>query len=116
MRQVYVIKTREYYCFYYVFISYFKAQCIVNALCVSVCGLHGAESIIILAGGDESNILSAGGTESMMLSAYAESIIISAPPAVTTILSVPFDCVLRCLLQYQANSGAAGGNKKHNKW
>jgi hypothetical protein len=39
-QQVYVIKTREYYCFYYVFISYIKAQCIVNTPCLSVCGLR----------------------------------------------------------------------------
>jgi hypothetical protein len=38
--QVYVIKTREYYCFYYLFISYFKAPHIVDLPCPSVCGLH----------------------------------------------------------------------------
>jgi hypothetical protein len=35
-----VIKTRENYCFYYVFVSYLKAGCIVNAPCLSVCGLR----------------------------------------------------------------------------
>jgi hypothetical protein len=75
-RQVHVVKTSEYYCFYYVFTSYFKARCI-NAPCLSVCGLRGAESIIILsAGGAETIILSAGGTERMMLSACAESMIV----------------------------------------
>ncbi len=39
LRQVCVIKTRKYYCLYYVFISYFKAQCIVDAPCLCVCGL-----------------------------------------------------------------------------
>jgi hypothetical protein len=39
-QQVYVIKTREYYCFYYLFISYFNTQRIVDVLCLSVCGLH----------------------------------------------------------------------------
>ncbi len=34
-RQVYVVKTREYYCFYYVFISFFKAIRIVNAPCLT---------------------------------------------------------------------------------
>jgi hypothetical protein len=40
LRDVYVVKTREYYCFCCVFISYFKARFIVDALCLSVCGLH----------------------------------------------------------------------------
>jgi hypothetical protein len=35
-RQVYVVKTGEYYCFYYVLISYFKAQHIIDAPCLSV--------------------------------------------------------------------------------
>jgi hypothetical protein len=55
--QVYVIKTREYYCFFYLFISNFKAQRIIDALCLSVCRLHGAESIILSAGGAEMSIL-----------------------------------------------------------
>jgi hypothetical protein len=57
LRNKTVIKTREYYCFYYVFISYFKAQHIIDAPCLSVCGLRGAESIILSAGGAESIIL-----------------------------------------------------------
>jgi hypothetical protein len=56
VQQVYVVKTREYYCFYYVFISYFKARQIVDALCLSVCGLHNAESIILSAHGAETII------------------------------------------------------------
>jgi hypothetical protein len=35
-----------------------------------------------------------GGTDSMMLSACAESMIVSAPPAASMTLSVPFDCVI----------------------
>ncbi len=93
-REVYVVKSREYYCFYYVFISYLKARCFVNAPCLSVCGLCGAESIIFSAGGAETIILLAGGAESMMLSACAESMIVSAPPATSMILSAPFDSVL----------------------
>jgi hypothetical protein len=61
--------------------SYFKVQQIVNVPCLSVCGLHGDESIILSAGSAESIILSAGSTESMMLSSCAESMIVSAPPA-----------------------------------
>ncbi len=56
-------------------------------LCLSVCGLHGAESIILSAGGAETVILSVGGNESMMLSACAESMIVSAPPTASMILS-----------------------------
>jgi hypothetical protein len=80
------IKTREYYCLYYVFISYFKAQLIVGAPCLSVCGLRSAESIILSVGGAETIILSAGSTESTMLSACAESMIVSALPAESMIL------------------------------
>ncbi len=64
-QQVYVLKTRDYYCFYFVFISYFKAQHIVDAPYLSVCGLRGAESIIFSVGGTETILLSAGGAESM---------------------------------------------------
>ena len=87
-------KIREYYCFYYVFISYFKARYIVSMQCLSVCGLRGTESIILSAGGAETIILSAGGTESMMLSACAESMIVPVPPAASMKLSAPFDCVI----------------------
>ncbi len=113
-QQDYVIKTREYYCFYHVFINYFKAQCIFDAPCLSVCELHSAESIILSAGGAETIILSAGGAESMMLSAYAESMIVSVPPAESMILSAPCDHVIT-LLQH-ANRGAAWGNKKNHNW
>jgi hypothetical protein len=89
-----VVKTREYYCIYYVFIGCFKARRIVDAPCLSVCGLHGAESIILSAGGAETITLSAGGAESMMLSACAESMIVSAPPAASMILPAPFDPVI----------------------
>jgi hypothetical protein len=67
--QVYVVKTREYYCFYHVFISYFEAQHIDNALCLSVCGLCGTESIILSVGGTETIILSHGGRDDSILSA-----------------------------------------------
>ncbi len=97
LRDKSVIKTREYYCFYYVFISYFKAWCIVKAPCLSVCGLHGAESIILSAGGAETIIFSAGGAESMMLSECAESMIVSAPPVASMILSAMFDCFILLL-------------------
>jgi hypothetical protein len=94
--QVYVIKTREYYCFFYLFISNFKAQRIIDALCLSVCRLHGAESIILSAGGAEPIpiLLSASGAESMMLSACTESMIVSVPPAESMVLSAPFDRVI----------------------
>jgi hypothetical protein len=59
-----VVKTREYYCFYHVFISYFKARHIVDVPCLSVCGFCGAESIILSAGSTETIIFSAGGAES----------------------------------------------------
>jgi hypothetical protein len=110
-RQVYVIKTREYYCFYYVFISYFKARRILDMPCLSVCRLRDAESITLSAGGAETIILSAGGAESMMLSACAESMIVSEPPAASMILSAPFDSEITLLSCY-GNSGAAGGKKK----
>ncbi len=98
LRNKSVIKTREYYCFYYVFIIYFMAQCIVDAPCLSVCRLCSAESIILSAGVAETIILSAGGSsESMMLSACTESMIVSAPPAVSMILSAPFDHVIMLL-------------------
>ncbi len=108
-QQVYVVQTREYYCFYYVFISYFKAQHIINVPCLSVCGLSGAESIILSVGSAETIILSAGGTESMMLSVCSESMIVSAPPAASMILSA---CLIVLLRYYHANSGAVGGNKR----
>jgi hypothetical protein len=92
-----VAKTREYSCFYHVFISYFKARRIVNEPCLSVCGLCGAESIIPSAGSAETIILSAGGSESMMLSACAESMIVSVPPAASMKLSAPFDRVIMVL-------------------
>ncbi len=53
-----VVKTREYYYFYYVFISYFKAQHLVDAPCLSVCRLRGTKSIILSAGGTETITLS----------------------------------------------------------
>ncbi len=52
-RQVYVINTREYYCFHHVFISYLKARRILNAPCLSVWRLRAAEIIILSAGGAE---------------------------------------------------------------
>ncbi len=96
-QQVYVVKTRAYYCFYYVFITYIKAQCIVNTLCLSVWGSCGAESIILSVGGAKTITLSAGGAESMMLSACAESMIVTALPAASMILSAPFDRVIMLL-------------------
>jgi hypothetical protein len=54
-----VIQTREYYCFYYVFISYFKARHILEVPCLCVCWLRCAESIILSAGDTETIILSA---------------------------------------------------------
>jgi hypothetical protein len=93
-RQVNVVKTRKYYCFYYLFISYFKARRILDAPGLSACSAGGAASIILSAGSAESIILSAGGAESMMLSSCAESMIVSAPPPESMILSVPFDCVI----------------------
>ncbi len=80
--------------FFYLFLSYFKAQRIVDMLCLSVCGLPGAESIILSAGGTEPIILSASGTESMMLSACTESMIVSVPPSESMVLSAPFDRVI----------------------
>jgi hypothetical protein len=108
--QVCVINTREYYSFHYVFISFCKARCIVDAPCLSVCGLRSAESIILSAGGAKTMILLAGGAESMMLSACAESMIVSVPPAECMILSALFDRVITLITRY-GNSGAGGGNK-----
>ncbi len=90
-------KIREYYCFYYVFISYFKARYIVSMQCLSVCGLRGTESIILSAGSAETTILSAGGAESMILSVCTESMIVSVPPTASMILSAPFDHVISLL-------------------
>ena len=87
-----VVKTREYYCFYNVFIRHDA-----SSTCLSVCGLHGSESIILSAGGAVTIILSAGGVESMMISACAESMIVSVPPAASMILSLPFDHVITLL-------------------
>ncbi len=40
-KSTYVIKTRQYHCFYYVFISYFRHDALIlNAKCLSVCGLR----------------------------------------------------------------------------
>jgi hypothetical protein len=97
LRDKYVIKTRESYCFYYAFISYFKARHIIDRRCLSVYGLCNAESIILSAGGAETLILSACGAESMMLSAFPDIMIVSAPPAASMIPSVPFDCVITLL-------------------
>ncbi len=98
LRNKSVIKIREYYCFYYVFISYFKAQRIIGAPCLSVCGLHQQAALRVSysqrAVLSKSIILSAGGAESMMLSACAESMIVSAGPADSMIISVPFDHVI----------------------
>jgi hypothetical protein len=96
-QQVFVVKTREYYCFYYVLVSCFKAHVIADVPCLSVCGLCGAESIILSVGGAETIILSAGGAESMMLTACTESMIVSVLPAVSMILSAPFDHVIALL-------------------
>ncbi len=92
-----LLKLEKNYYFYYVFISYFKAQRIIDAPCLGVCGLHSTESIILSAGGTESRMLSAGGAESMMLSVCAESMIVSAPLAASMILSEQFDCVITLL-------------------
>jgi hypothetical protein len=109
---VYVIKTREHYCFYCVFtISYFKAQRIVKAPCLSACGLRGAESIILSAGGAGTVILSAGSAESMILSACAESMIVSVPPAESMILSALRDGVIM-LLSCKQRHGRVGAMKK----
>ncbi len=97
LRDKSVVKTREYCCFNYVFISYLKAQRIIYAPCLSVCGLRSAESIKLSAGGAETVILSAGGTESMMLSACAESMIVSTPPTASMTLSALFDRVIMLL-------------------
>jgi hypothetical protein len=106
------LKLENIIVFYNVFIIHFKARRIINVPCLSVCGLRGAESCIILsAGGAETIILSAGGAESMMLSVCAESMIVSALPAQSMILSGPCDCFIT-LLQYHAKSSAVGGNKK----
>jgi hypothetical protein len=68
LRNKSMLLKQEYYCFYYVFISYFKARCIVYApSCLSVCGLRGAESIMLSAGGAVTIILSVGGTERMIV-------------------------------------------------
>ncbi len=100
VQQVYVVKTREYCCFYYIFISYFKARRIVDVPCLGVCSAGGAESSILSAGGTESIILSAGGAETMMHSACAECMIVSAPPPESMILLALFDCVIM-LTRYQ---------------
>jgi hypothetical protein len=39
-QHVNVVKTREYYCFTIIFISYFKAQRIADVPCLCVCRLH----------------------------------------------------------------------------
>ncbi len=79
----------------------------------SVCGLCGAVSIILSAGGAETIILlSEGGTESMMLSACAERMIVSVPTAASIILSAPFDHVIT--LSTITLSG--GGQQKNNNW
>jgi len=91
-QQFNVVETREYYCFYNVFIRHDA-----SSTCLSVCGLHGSESIILSAGGAVTIILSAGGVESMMISACAESMIVSVPPAASMILSLPFDHVITLL-------------------
>ncbi len=48
LRDKSVVKTREYYCFYYVFISYFKTRRIVNMPCLSVCGLRQQVALRVL--------------------------------------------------------------------
>jgi hypothetical protein len=98
-QQVYDIKTRENYSFYYVFISYFKAQRIVDVPCLSVCRLCSAESIILSVGSDETitlrgRCLDYHALSAMMLSACAESMIVSVPPAESMILSALCDPVI----------------------
>ena len=83
--------------FSYVFINYFKVQCIANMPCLSVCRFRGAVSIILSMGGTETIILAAGGTESMMLSSCTESMIVSGPSAAILIPSAPFDHVITLL-------------------
>jgi hypothetical protein len=92
-----VVKTRKYDCFYHVLISFFKARHIVNAPCLSVCELRGAESIILSAGSAETIILSGGSAESMIISACVDSMVASAQPAASMILSVLFDHVITLL-------------------
>ncbi len=106
-RQVYVVKTREYYCFYYLLAilrheaSSTHRQCTVP-VCLRVASEGGAKSIILSAGGIESMMLSAR-TESMdTLSAGAENIILSALPAESMILSVLFG---RVITPHYGNSG-----------
>ncbi len=98
-QQVYVVKTREYYCFYY-----FLAILRHNALsthrwctvpeCLQVASVGGAESIILSAGGVESMMLSAHAESMDTLSASAESIILSVLPSATMILSALFSCFI----------------------
>ncbi len=96
VQQVYVIKTREYYSFYYGLISYLKARCIVNAPCLSICGLR-QWAVLRVSYSQWAAlriILSVGSAESMMLLACTESMIVSAPPAESMILSALLDSVI----------------------
>jgi hypothetical protein len=67
-RQVYVLKTRIYYCFHYLL-----AILRHNALSTHHQGAMPVCLRVASAGGTESIVLSAGGAENMMLSARAES-------------------------------------------
>jgi hypothetical protein len=64
------------------FLSYFKARCIIDAPCLSVCGLHQRAALRV------------SYSQREMLSACAESMIVSAPPAESMILLAPFDSVI----------------------
>ncbi len=115
-----VVKTREYYCYYYVFISYFMARRIVNAPCLSFCGLRQRAALRVSYSQQAALriILSAGGSESMIRSAYAESMIISALPPVSMILSALVDCVitLSTRVSHQQRRGRVGAMNKANNW
>jgi hypothetical protein len=94
-RQVYVINTRKYSCFYYLLAILRHDASSTHCWCAMPVCLR-----VTSAGSAESIILSAGGVESMMLSTHAESmdthsagaenIILTVPPAESMILSALF--------------------------
>ncbi len=78
--KVYVVKTREYYCFCYLFAILRHNTLSTHRACVFAGCISGGAESRILSAHTESIIFSALPAESMMLSACTESIIVSAPP------------------------------------
>jgi hypothetical protein len=105
-RQVYVVKTREYYCFTIYYSSYFKVRYIVNTPCLCVCGLCQQAALRVSYSQWAALSVSYSQLVALIVSYFqpaalkvccsecTESIIFLVQPNESMILSAPFDCVI----------------------